>query len=262
VAQKKCPKCGEDNPAEAVMCWACYTPLTGAAAASASAGVAARPAATPVRPMQSEDSGKKPVSPGLIGMLAIVALIALVMGLKSVMGGSPDDGWVPPIVQPGGDTGAPLPPESGPAGEVAPAPEASGGGVPLPGTIPPVALPYKITTLPNSNRPYGTMALVPTEANVSESRAASLAAFQLRRYSKGQVSRWNEFHIFVFKDMQSAQVFNDYVKAFRTKPLTSNDYNNLKNIWPNTLVRYQYYNQREYVDYPSKNPSGWWLKRR
>lgn len=25
-----CPKCGEGNPAEAVMCWACYTPLSGA----------------------------------------------------------------------------------------------------------------------------------------------------------------------------------------------------------------------------------------
>ena len=24
-----CPKCGEENPAEAVMCWACYTPLHG-----------------------------------------------------------------------------------------------------------------------------------------------------------------------------------------------------------------------------------------
>jgi len=27
VDEKDCPKCGEDNPEEAVMCWACYTPL-------------------------------------------------------------------------------------------------------------------------------------------------------------------------------------------------------------------------------------------
>ena len=29
---QKCPKCGEENPAEAVMCWACYTPLSAAKA--------------------------------------------------------------------------------------------------------------------------------------------------------------------------------------------------------------------------------------
>lgn len=30
-----CPKCGEDNPIEAVMCWACYTPLGSGAAVEA-----------------------------------------------------------------------------------------------------------------------------------------------------------------------------------------------------------------------------------
>ena len=27
---KRCPKCGEENPPEAVLCWACYTPFSGA----------------------------------------------------------------------------------------------------------------------------------------------------------------------------------------------------------------------------------------
>ncbi|RYG70864.1 hypothetical protein EON80_06595 [bacterium] len=66
MASKKCPKCGEDNPAEAVMCWACYTPLSGGpAVGSMSTATASLAAKGPVGkgpvgvPGVEEDSGKK-----------------------------------------------------------------------------------------------------------------------------------------------------------------------------------------------------------
>jgi hypothetical protein len=104
------------------------------------------------------------------------------------------------------------------------------------------------------------MAIVPTEANLGESQAAALAQFTLSRYSKSQIKRWSRFYIFVFKDTRTAETFNDYMRSRRGARLTTADYQALSDIWPNTLVRYEYRNQHEYIVYPSKNPSGWYLE--
>jgi hypothetical protein len=61
VASKKCPKCGEDNPAEAVMCWACYTPLSAAGGAPLGATAAMSAGALAQGPMGKAGSGPTPV---------------------------------------------------------------------------------------------------------------------------------------------------------------------------------------------------------
>ena len=102
------------------------------------------------------------------------------------------------------------------------------------------------------------MAIVPTEANVTDSRAASLAALQARRYSRNQVQRWRRFHIFVFKGLPTGRAFNAYYVARKRAPLTQADYLKLQKVWPKTLVRYECSNRKEYLVYPSQNPRGWW----
>ena len=69
-AQKQCPKCGEKNPAEAVMCWACYTSLSGGAMAAPpasvsipSAGVASVSAAAPDATPTTAVTAGAPASP-------------------------------------------------------------------------------------------------------------------------------------------------------------------------------------------------------
>ena len=59
---KKCPKCGESNPPEAVMCWACYTPLSG------SAGSGPSSQSTPAHAAESE---KKAIPPWQLGLVAV-----------------------------------------------------------------------------------------------------------------------------------------------------------------------------------------------
>ena len=122
----------------------------------------------------------------------------------------------------------------------------------------PTSIPYRITTLPNSRSPEGIMAIVPAKYYATESRAASLAAFQLRRYSKQRLQRWRRLYIFVFKDAETAEFFNRYQTKRKNAPLQNADYIKLQTVWPSTLVRYEYRNKKEYVLYPSKNPRGWW----
>jgi len=119
-------------------------------------------------------------------------------------------------------------------------------------------MPYRITVLPNPRINEGIMAMVPTESNVTQSRAASMAAFQRRRYSARQMSRWRRFYIFVFKDAKTAAAFNRYQAKRKNAPLQNADYIKLQNVWAKTLVRYEWSNKKEYVVYPSKNPRGWW----
>jgi len=245
------------------MCWACYTPLTGAATASA-AGAAPRAAAAPVRASQSEEV-KKPVSPGLVGLVAFVLLIGLAVGLKTIFAGSQDmDYGTDELVIKDDEKDVVNPPRSNnpPPGVVPPLPPLPPvGGVPLPQTqSQPSGTGFQITAMPNPRMAWGTMAIVPTEANLGESQAAALAQFTLTRFSNTQMKRWNRFYIYVFKDRQTAEIFNNYMRGRRGARLTAADYQALSNIWPNTLVRYEYRKQHRYVVYPSKNIGGWWLE--
>lgn len=108
MASKKCPKCGEDNPAEAVMCWACYTPLSGSAPLGAgltgAAGTLPKGAGSPVGVPLTEEPAKKGLDPKAIGIGAflLVGVIAAVMMSGMMGGGGGEEGGASPTPIPDG----------------------------------------------------------------------------------------------------------------------------------------------------------------
>jgi hypothetical protein len=258
VNQKKCPKCGEMNPAEAVMCWACYTPLTGGAPVAAGAGGAGA-LAQPNAPSASNDDNKKSIAPWQIGVLAVALLIGLGFGVSSMMGG----GSVGDSSQ-GGSGGIEISPPSSSSsgggggggsvapGAVAPPISSSGGG----GEIKPAAAPFSIVTAPNPALQWGIMSIVPTQPNVSPQKAASLAAFAGRQFKRN--SEWRALQVYVFQNMEAAQAFKVYQTGRRQDVLGPGDYTALANIWPQCLARYEINGTRETVKLPSSAPTSWW----
>jgi hypothetical protein len=257
VNQKKCPKCGENNPPEAVMCWACYTPLTGGAAAGAAApaGRGAAPAAE-----SGEEKAKPPVWQMAViagGLLGALFLGASSMGL---IGGSGGGGESPPDLPP--ETGAVPSPDNPapPAPPPAPAPATDGGN---PAPAPAFTAPFAVVTQPNPRAAIGIMAIIPTSKTLPPEKAASLAAFTYRQVV--DPNRWPVFQIFVFNNDKAAAMFKDYQIKQRGAPLDDSDYRQLSNIWPNVYVRYEYRRSGkggvETVRYPFKDPMGWWYSK-
>lgn len=249
MAEKNCPKCGEQNPGDAIMCWSCYAPLTGRAVASGLLMPAPTRAATAEPATDYDEKEPRRITPAVMGALAVVALVAVAIGLKTFTGLSAPRDDIPPIQEP-------TPENTNLGGDVPSIAARPEGPAKVP---PPAAVPFEITALPNPRSDWGTMAIVPTQENLGETQAAALAAFTLRRYTRKQIRRWNGMYIFVFKDKQTADAYNNYMRGRRGATLTASDYQNLIGIWPRTLVRYEYYKQRESVVYPSKNINGWWL---
>jgi hypothetical protein len=252
VNKKQCPKCGEENPPEAVMCWACYTPLSGGGAvggASAAGGGGATAATT------HDDGEKKKIPPWQLGVIGVGLLLAIGIGVRSMMPASSSDEGAG-IDAPAGVDPA-MPPSPGGGGEAAPAPSPSpsGGG----SSITPEEAPYKIVVPPNPRVATATMAIVPTDGNVSGSQAASYAA-AVRRQFGGQIKRWKVIYIYVFSDEKTAAAFADFMRQRRGAPLSSGDYASLSSLWGSTLARYEYSpgSGRERALYPSRSPSNWW----
>jgi hypothetical protein len=246
--QKKCPKCGENNPVEAVMCWACYTPLSASAAAGASTVAGGPPAGAASR---GGDENKKAIAPWQIGVIA-AALLALGGTGFMVMSGSsapeqygtggdivvegPRGGAFPPVG--GGGVTTAVPPLSSPAGQQTQQQPVS---------------PYIVTTSPNPNSAVGTVGIVPKQA-VDARGAAALAAGMSQRLG----GKWKNLHIYVFADSQSARSFNSVVRRNGGRPLNGQDYQQLSGIWAQTLARVVIADGRRSVDYPQSNPNGWW----
>jgi hypothetical protein len=250
VNKKQCPKCGEENPPEAVMCWACYTPLSGGGAAggASTAGGGAASAAT------HDDSEKKKIPPWQLGVIGAGLLLVVGIGVRSMMPASSSDddgGGDPPPANTNGTPASPTMP-SGPA----PSPSSPGGGG---NSITPQEAPYKIVVPPNPRLSVGTMAIVPTDGNASGPQAASYAA-SVRRQFGGQVKRWNTIYIYVFSDEKTAAAFADFMRQRRGAALSGGDYATLSSLWSSTLARYEYSPRsgKERALYPSKNPSNWW----
>ena len=248
--KKRCPKCGEENPPEAVMCWACYTPLSGAAAGGAAANRSARSAAQTIDDDDAED--RKPAAqPWQIAVIAIGLIFALF--------------WVGKNFLPSGSSGDTLPaasePGAMPSGE-APAPAAptatTSTGTSSTTAVTPQKLPFTIAVSPNPNITVGTMAIVPTTPNISTSQAASLASFTRSQFT--QSKRWNTLYIYVFRDQQSAKQFADYQRPRRGAPLSNSDYRNLTTLWGSALSCYEYNNGSDHVYTPADNPTGWWTE--
>jgi hypothetical protein len=256
VNQKKCPKCGEMNPAEAVMCWACYAPLSGSAVAGGGTAVASPQVAS-----HREERGKKAIPVWQLGVLGGGLLLALGFGAMQMMGGPSDpEVLVPNVTVEGGTYSGSGGPSTAPGANNAPPPITSleTGGAPI--TIEPKPAPYVMVSPPNPDTAskWGVMAIVPTQ-DAAPQRAAQLASFAGRQYRGGQ---WGGLHIYVFRDRQSAQAFADYQVDRRSEVLGQSDYTALANLWPNCLARYEMKNGRESVKFPSRTPNSWWYSTR
>lgn len=248
--KKRCPKCGEENPPEAVMCWACYTPLSAAASAGAGAGATKRQAKSSAQTIDDDEGeSKQAAQPWQIAVIAIGLMFMLFWVGKNFLpsGSSSDD--IPPAVAPLMD----------PGGSTAPAPATQTSTPSTSSNISAVApqkLPFTIAVSPNPNITVGTMAIVPTNPNISTAQAASLASFTRSQFT--QMKRWNKLYIYVFRDQQSAKRFASYQRDRRGAPLNGDDYRNLTSLWGSALSCYEYNNGSEHVYTPTNNPSGWW----
>jgi len=247
VSQKKCPKCGENNPAEAVMCWACYTPLAG--------GATAMPhASAPVGQSASTEKTKNSVAPWQIAAI-VVALVA-VGGSVAMMGRTKPDTdtttYAAPAAPPDASSG------SGPA--IATYVEGSPGAAGASAVSPaqpsqPGQMLFTVSLPPKEGVAWGTMAIVPSGTSSNQNAAALAAAACQQAVSGG---KWDGLYVYVFSDADSAQKFRQYQSGRGGEPLKSSDYNALQSLWAQVPVRYEYSRGNEAIRYPSKSPGGWW----
>jgi len=268
--QKKCPKCGEDNPTEAVMCWACYTPLTGAAATAATtAGMApGMPGApgvpgahgapgAPTLTTGEEEAPKKAIQPWQMALVGVGLLIAIGVGV-TMMGGKTEE---EPIT-----TGSP-PPELLPKSPSNPttvnAPVLPAGPLPAPDNTKPIDnVPYSMVAPPNPEYDFATMGIVSTEGDVTEAQARGLALFAGNQIKK--VKPWKGMDIYVFNDMQAAQAFADFQNPRRGQMLGPAQYADpaLMSVWPKAVARYYVLGGKPTWASPRSNPSGFWSPKR
>lgn len=261
--QKKCPKCGEMNPGEAVMCWACYTPLAGGAGgAVAGADGAGGTAAMSTPTIISDEGEKKPVEKWQIALIGVALLLGVGFGVRSMIGGETggDDGTgtadnmgtiTTTVVDPG-NGGAPVAPPSPGTTTTVPNPGMGGGG-----PVAPEPAPYTVVSPANPQSDWGVLGIVPTVPNITPQRAASLAAAAYKQFKN---NGWKAMHIYVFADNQAGQVFSDFQLPRRSAALGAGDYGQLTQLWPRCLVRYEVNGPRARVHYPSKQPNSWWSR--
>ena len=268
MANKKCPKCGEDNPAEAVMCWACYTPLTAGAGASMGAGIGGAGAATMPRsgPMGVPGAGvpndgqrKKEVDPKLylLGGLLVVGLIVGVL-MSGILGSSaaPDSTLINVLPAAPSDNGfgtrggaaAPiqLPPP--------PAPSGGGGGG---GGGQQQQPSYTAVVSPNPKYTTATFGIVPAQP-VNAAGAANLA--RAARQDMAANGKWTNTQIFVFTDNNSATIFKQAMNARKGMPLGPNDFATMavQGAWAGATLFYESRGNKEKTSSPAANPRSWW----
>ena len=263
--QKKCPKCGESNPPEAVMCWACYTPLTGGAAGAGS--VAAATATAGARPQTSsrpdtardEDDNKTGIAPWQIGAVVVALLLAGGFAFMLTRGSSSDSAGVV------SNTGSAYPrPDTGQVrlpGVVPRGGASSSGAMPmtnLPKTAPNQAS-YTVTTPPARGASWATIGIMPT-TSVTPDQAKALALIARQRLSLGR--SFQGVYVYVFRTRAAASTFQQFQISRGGAPLTGGDYSTLSDIWPDTLLRYEYNagNKSEDVRQPATDGSGWWSR--
>lgn len=254
--KKKCPKCGEENPTEAVMCWACYTPLSGESNGAGS---------TPGRAEAATDSGeeKKKIPPWQMAVIGAALLGGVFLGVRTMMPAPSDaEEEETSTTETTGGTTTPDASGPGPSAPPAPAPSApppAGTAVPAPQEAP-----FTVVVPPNPRLSVATMAIVPTDGTATGPQAAALASYTRRQF-KGNTKQWRSLYIYVFSDAQSAQYFAEYMKRRKGAALAASDFSYLSNLWGSVLTRYEYTTYKgkrvERALYPSKNPNGWWDQR-
>lgn len=264
MASKKCPKCGEDNPAEAVMCWACYTPLSGSAplgaglAGAAAVGTMPKTAGAPMGvPPSNEAPAKKSIDPKVIGVGAflLVGGVAAVMMSGMLGGGGGDDtaGAMPPgdetAVMAEGE-GVPAAPVGGVAPPTLSAPVAAAGA-----PVAPQPIPFKTVASPGGGYKTGTIGILVTSNATSPAGAAKFAKNQFAKNGS-----WSNMQVAVFVDQASADTFGAYQRNRKNAPLTSVDFQNLatQGLWSNTPAFLDARGKSEKIYTPSKSPLTWW----
>ncbi len=269
MATKKCPKCGEENPAEAVMCWACYTPLAGGAAAVAGGGLVTprggAAAVTPAATAAAQDSEKTPVDPKIfvvVGLLVVAAVIgSFTTGLIGGKGGgdiAPPD--VTTIVEnPAGSGARPQQqpvfnqPTFNPPTNNPPPPQTPGGQPPIPQ--------MRVIVPPDPRQPTGTMGIVVNTPNVSNKQAIDMAKSAQQAFKSG--GKWTSMQVVVFNNPETAIAFKKYQAQRRGAGLTPYQYQDLANqgVWNSVPAYYETRGTTGATYSPSSNPRGWWARR-
>jgi len=261
--KKKCPKCGEDNPPEAVMCWACYTPLSGESAASG--GVSKK---QPLAAATAGDEEKKKMPPWQLAVVGVALLGGLFLGVRTMMSSPEEEGEGTPPTESAPSPGMPAPPPPPPPSPGMPAPPPPS---PAPPSPPPAAgipapspqrSPYSVMVAPSPRLSIATMGIVPNDGTATGVQAASLASYARRQIKPRITKRWSTLYIYVFADQESAEYFSRYMKKRKGRALTNDDFTHLQALWSSVLARYTYTTYKgkrvERILYPSKNPGGWW----
>jgi hypothetical protein len=263
-AQKQCPKCGEKNPAEAVMCWACYTSLSGGAmAAPAGAG----PVGGAIAAGTMDDAGdKKKIEPKQLAIIGVGLVVALGFAAKTMMG----SGAAPEDVMPdisatgssGGSSTTTTSTSSSSSSSTSTTPAATGPnpGGPAAAAADAPPFPYRLAVGPNPGSKWATMAIVPNKGAMKESEAKALAEFAYRYQQKSR--KFPVVEIFVINSSQDADTFAEYQNKRRGDQMGAGDYQALRQVWGNTPVRYLNVNGRATVSSPQRNPDAFWQTNR
>ena len=273
MATKKCPKCGEENPAEAVMCWACYTPLAGGAAAVAGGGlVTPRGGAAAVTPAGTaaaiDGDEKKAIDPKIFFVVGGLLVAGLIFAFTSgVFGGGGDDIVLPP--GPGDTTGGRATGGGMTSGQtrVIPPSNTGGGGTSGGGTttgpvLPPATAAFRTVVPPNPRYANGTMAILPNTPNISPAAASEMAKYAQQMFAPG--GRWTAMQVVVFNDPDAAKAFQKYQSQRKGAKLTNNEYQELANdgLWNSVPAYYETQGNSAGQSFqPSASPNNWWTGR-
>ena len=263
MATKKCPKCGEENPAEAVMCWACYTPLAGGAAAATGGGlVAPRGGAAAVAPgaAAAAQEEKQPIDPKIFLVVGLLFGAIVIGGFTTgIFGGGGGGDESLPAADPTTNkatTGT----NKSPAPAPAPAP-----GPPIaitpgnPSALPPIKH-YDVVSPPNPRYETGTIGILATQPNISAAQAGELA-----KYAKNQFApngRWRRMQVLVFNNPDVAKQFSKYQAKRDNIVLSETQYNEMAQSgwWASVPAFLEAQGSTNQVFSPSRSPGNWWTK--
>ena len=267
MATKKCPKCGEENPAEAVMCWACYTPLAGGAAAATAGGlVAPRGGAAAVAPAATaarQEEEKKAIDPRIFLVVGLLVVAGIIGGFTTgVFGGGGNSEVLPAVTLTQGGGGRTRPAGGGttinvnPSSPVVVSPPTNSG----PGNQRPVAINFKTIVPPNPKYTNGTMAILAPTANISPTEALALAKHARQLFAPN--GRWTQMQILVFNNPDAAKAFQKYQADNKDAPLTDPEYQDLagRGIWGSVPAYYETKGKAERAFSPSTSANGWWSR--
>lgn len=267
MATKKCPKCGEENPAEAVMCWACYTPLAGGAAAVAGGGLVAprggAAAVTPAATAAAQDDDKKAIDPKIFLIAGLLVGAIIIGAFTTGIFGSSSSSTLPEVLPSGPTGGEPNTFPSSPQQQQVAPPVISNSG-PTVGqspTTPVVAAHFTTVVPPDPRYSNGTMGIIPTTPNISSAEAVGLAKYAQRMFAPG--GRWTAMQVVVFSNPDSAKTFRKYQASRKGAKLTNNDYQALadQGVWNGVPAYYETQGKAERSYQPSASPNNWWTAR-